>query len=184
MEWSPQMEVLVSQSCPILWDPMDCNSSGSSVHSILQGSILEWVSIPFSRGSSWPRDQTWVSCTTSRFFTIWVTRDRSILLGVLFGQEVPWENEERGVKIVLKVKSESEVAQSCPTLCDPMCYSLSGSSVHGIFQARMLKWIAISFSRGSSWPRNQTQVSRIAGRCFKSSLMRVRNCFCNLFCTK
>ena len=44
--------------------------------------------------------------------------------------------------------------------------SLSGSSVHGIFQARVLEWIAISFSRGSSWPRNWTQVSRIAGRHF------------------
>ena len=45
-------------------------------------------------------------------------------------------------------------------------YSPPGSSVHGIFQARILAWIAISFSRGSSWPRDQTQVSRIAGRCF------------------
>ena len=44
--------------------------------------------------------------------------------------------------------------------------SLSGSSVHGIFQARVLEWIAISFSRGSSWPRGQTLVSRIAGRRF------------------
>ena len=60
----------------------------------------------------------------------------------------------------------SEVAQSCPTLCDPVDCSLSGSSVHGIFQARVLEWTAISFSRGSSWPRNRTQVSRIAGRRF------------------
>ena len=43
-----------------------------------------------------------------------------------------------------------EVAQSCPTLCDPMDCSLPGSSVHGIFQARVLQWVAISFSRGSS----------------------------------
>ena len=49
--------------------------------------------------------------------------------------------------------------QSCPTLCDPMDCSLSGSSIHGIFQARVLEWVAISFSRGSSWPRYQTQVS-------------------------
>ena len=41
-----------------------------------------------------------------------------------------------------------------------------GSSVHGILQARILEWVAISFSRGSSWPRDRTQVSRIAGRCF------------------
>ena len=55
----------------------------------------------------------------------------------------------------------SEVAQSCPTLCDPMACSLLGSSVHGIFQAIVLEWIVISFSRGSSQPRDQTQVSRI-----------------------
>ena len=60
----------------------------------------------------------------------------------------------------------SEVAQSCPTLCDPMDCSLSGSSIHGIFQARMLEWISISFSRGPFHPRNRTQVSRIAGRRF------------------
>ena len=52
-----------------------------------------------------------------------------------------------------KVK-ESEVTQSCPTLCDPMDCSLAGSSVHGIFQARVLEWVAISFSRRSSRPRD------------------------------
>ena len=52
---------------------------------------------------------------------------------------------------------ESEVAQSCPTLCDPIDCSLPGSSVHGILQARVLEWIVISFSRGSSQPRAQTQ---------------------------
>ena len=46
----------------------------------------------------------------------------------------------------MKVKSESEVAQSCPTPSDPMDYSLPGSSVHGIFQARVLEWGAIAFS--------------------------------------
>ena len=46
----------------------------------------------------------------------------------------------------MKVKSESEVAQSCPTLSDPMDCSLLGSSVHGIFQARVLEWVAIAFS--------------------------------------
>ena len=68
--------------------------------------------------------------------------------------------------ILLGQNRVSEVAQSCPTLCDPMDCSLSGSTVHGIFQARVLEWIAISFSRGSSQPRNRTRVSRIAGRRF------------------
>ena len=57
----------------------------------------------------------------------------------------------------------NEVSQSCLTLCDPVDCS-PGSSVHRILQARILEWVAISFSRGSSWPRDQTQVSRIAGR--------------------
>ena len=52
-------------------------------------------------------------------------------------------------------------AQSCPTLCDPMECSLPGSSVHGIFQARILEWVAVSFSRGSSQPRNQTCISQL-----------------------
>ena len=61
----------------------------------------------------------------------------------------------------------SEVAQSCPTLCDAMDCSLPGSSLHGILQARVLEWVAISFPRGSSWPRDRTWVSHIPGRCFK-----------------
>ena len=58
-----------------------------------------------------------------------------------------------------------EVTQSCQTLCDPIDCSLPGSSVHGIFQARILDWVAIFFSRGSSWPRDLAQISLIiAGR--------------------
>ena len=58
------------------------------------------------------------------------------------------------------------VAQSCPTLCDPVDCSPPGSSAHGILQARILEGVAISFSRGSSRPRDPTQVSCIAGRHF------------------
>ena len=61
---------------------------------------------------------------------------------------------------------EREVAQSCLTLCNPMGCSLPGSSVHGIFQAIVLEWIAISFSKGSSQPRDRTQVSCIVDRHF------------------
>ena len=67
------MKVLVTQSCPTPYDPIDCHPPGSSVHGMLQARILEWVAIPFSRGSSWPRDQNSVSCTVGRFFTIWAT---------------------------------------------------------------------------------------------------------------
>ena len=80
-------------------------------------------------------------------------------------------NSKTNVKLHMLIKdvpslSESEVAQSCPTLFDPMDCSLPGSSVHGIFQAIVLEWIAISFSRGSSWPRDRTWVSRIVDRRF------------------
>ena len=53
------------------------------------------------------------------------------------------------------------VAQSCPTLCDPVDHSQPGSSLRGILQARILEWVAISSSRGSSWPRDQTCLSCI-----------------------
>ena len=65
----------------------------------------------------------------------------------------PWDSPGRNTGVgchfllqCMKVKNESEVAQSCPTLSDPMDYSLPGSSVHGIFQARVLEWGAIAFS--------------------------------------
>ena len=98
--------------------------------------IMEWFAIPFSRRSFWPRGQIQVSCITGRFFIIWATREAG------------------------------EVAQSCLTLCDPMDCGLPGSSIQGILQARILEWVAISFSRGSSQPRDQIQVSCIGGRRF------------------
>ena len=70
------------------------------------------------------------------------------------------------------------VAQSCPTLCDPLDCSLPGSSVHGIFQGRILEWVAISSSRGSSQPRDWTCfscVSCIAGRFFIAEPSRKPN---------
>ena len=65
---------------------------------------------------------------------------------------------------VSESESESEVTQLCPTLWDPVDYGLPGSSIHGILQARILEWVAISFSRESSQPRDQTQVTCTAGR--------------------
>ena len=58
------------------------------------------------------------------------------------------------------------VSQLCPTLCDPLDSSPSGFSVHGISQARILEWVAILFSRRSSWPGDQIWASRITGRFF------------------
>ena len=111
--------MLVTQLYLTLHDPMDYYSLlGSSVHGIHQARILEWVAIPFSRGSLGSRNWTQVFCIAGGLFTVWAT-------------EVKW----------------SEVVQSCLTLCDPVDCSPPGSSVHGILQARILEWVAISFSR-------------------------------------
>ena len=71
---------LFAQLCPTLFDPMDCSLLSSSIHGILQARILESVAIPFSRGSSWPRDQTQVSWIAGGFFTIWATREISVII--------------------------------------------------------------------------------------------------------
>ena len=73
-------------------------------------------------------------------------------------------------------ESESEVAQSYLTLCYPMDCSLPGFSVRGIFQLRVLEWVAISFIRASSWPRDQTMVSHIASRCLTLWATRAARC--------
>ena len=96
---------------------MDCNLPSSSLHRISQARILEWVAIFYPRGSFYPRDRTQVSCIASSFFFFFK----------------PSEPQE----------SEREVTQLCPTLCDSMDCSPPGSSIHGIFQARLLELIAI-----------------------------------------
>ena len=70
-----KMKVLVAQLCPTLWDPIDQSLPGSSLHGLLQARILEWVAIPFYRGSSLPRDWTRVSHIAGKFFTAWATRE-------------------------------------------------------------------------------------------------------------
>ena len=85
----------------------------------------------------------------------------------------PWDSQGKNTGVgchfllqCIRVKNESEVTQSCPTPSDPMDCSPPGSSIHGSFQARVLEWVAISFSRGSFWPRDRIQVSCIEGRRF------------------
>ena len=69
-----QNAMLITQSYPTCSNPVYGSLSGSSFHAILQARILEWVATSCSMGSSWPRNQTWVSCTAGRFFNIWATR--------------------------------------------------------------------------------------------------------------
>ena len=139
------IQSLVAQSCPTLCHPMDYSPPGSSVH-----------------GDS-PGKNTGVG-----FY--------ALLQGIFLTQGLNphllcllhWQADS--LPLVSPGKplssSASEIAQSCLTLCNPLDCSLSGSSIHGIFQARVLEWVAISFSRRSSQPRVRTQVSRIAGRRF------------------
>ena len=83
--WSEKVKVLVIQSCPTLWphglQPTRLLSPWNS-----PARILEWVAIPFSRECSRPRDGTWVSHITGRFFTIWATREAHAAYGIL----IPW----------------------------------------------------------------------------------------------
>ena len=117
------------QSCPTLCDPVECNPPGSSVHGILQARILEWVAMPFSRGSSQPRSPT------------------------LQADSLPFELPGKP-KYLLCVHT-----QACLALYDIMGCSQPSFSVHGILQAKILMWVAISFSKGSSQPRGPTGIS-------------------------
>ena len=111
-------KVLDVQSCQTLCHPMDCSPPGSSVHGNLQARILGWVSIPFLRGSSQPREDSLPS-------------------------EPPGQISQYAAAAAAKS------LQSCPTLCDPIDGSPPGSSVPEILQARILEWVAISFSKFS-----------------------------------
>ena len=112
MQEKSQSESEVAQSCPTLCDPMDCSLPGSSLHGILQARVLEWVAISFSRGSSWPRDRTWVSRIPGRRFNLWATREALWLTSMLVISSIQFS------------------PQSCPTLCDPMNRSMPGLPVH------------------------------------------------------
>jgi len=148
----------MSDSC----DHMDCSMPGFSVHGILQARILEWVAISFSRGSSRPRDQTQVSCTTGRLFTNRATREalkwKSLSRVQLFathGLYSPWNSPGQN----------TPTQGSNPGLphCRQILYQLSHKG-----SPRILEWVAYPFSRGSSWPRNRTKVSCMAGGFFTS----------------
>ena len=82
--WKVKVKLSIAQLCLTLCHPMDCSPPGSSVHGILQARILEWVAIPFSRASSWPKDWTWVFCIAGKFFTVWATREAPQCLHFIF----------------------------------------------------------------------------------------------------
>ena len=129
-------------------------------------------------GHCWVFQICWhIECSTftASSFRIWNSSTRipspPLALFVVMLSKAHMTSHSRMLYIVVCIKTKtyfsvSEVTQSCPPLCDPMDCSLWDSSIHGIFQARELKWVAISFSRGASWPRDRTCVSHIASRRF------------------
>ena len=151
---------------------MDCSLPGSSVHGIMQARILKWIAIFFSRGSSWPRNQTQVSCIAGRFFTNWATREESLCCLKLEGLDKEILDT---ILPLLKLQAHfrswqwspymyvyTYVSIQCQLLSRVQLFltlwtSLPGSSVNGILQARILEWVAISFSRESSQPRDRTR---------------------------
>ena len=125
---------LVAQSYPAFCHPMAKRSPpGSSVYGIYQTRILEWLANSFSKGSSQPRERI---CIVGRFFTA-----EPALAGGSFTTELPGKPSFHTA-----AAAAAKSLQSCPTLCDPKDGSPLGSSVPGILQARILEWVAISFS--------------------------------------
>ena len=132
---------LVTKSCLTLVVRL-CSPPGSSVHGIFQARILEWIAISFSRGSSRPRDRTQVSCIAGRFLTNWAMREAHRRAYV-------WFKKQNKNKQVLNH------VQLFATLWTVACQSPLSM---GFFQGRILEWVAISSSRGSSPPTDWTHI--------------------------
>ena len=141
-----------------------------TVHGIFQARILEWIAVPFSRGSSQPSDWTQISCIEGRLFTSWATGkpkntgvgSLSLLQQIFLTQESNWgllhcRQNLYQLLLLLLLKS----LQSCPTLCDPIDGSPPGSAIPGVLQARTLEWVAISFSSARKWKVKVKSLSHI-----------------------
>ena len=149
----------MAQLCPTLWDLMDCNLTGFSVHGILQARILQWVAIPFSRGSSQHRNQTQVSFIAGRFFTVWTTREAQ--LGLYSPRNSPGQNTGVGNCSLLQGIFPTQGSNPGLLHCRRILYQLSHKG-----SLRILEWVAYPFSREFFQPRNQTRVFCIASRFF------------------
>ena len=137
---------------------MDHSPPGSSVHGILQAKILEWVSMPFFRGSSPSRDQTcisYVSCIGR--WALYRSAIREAHIKAVRISDFRSAYNYRMVVRILRLCNPPRafhVDSLRPVNCSPLA-----SSVHGILQAKILEWVAMLSSRGSCRPRNQTHVS-------------------------
>ena len=166
------MLCLVAQSCLTLCDPIDCSLPGSSVHGDSPGKILEYFSCPPPEDLPNP----WIKPTSptlqadslpaepqrkpkntgvggpSLLQEIFPTQGSNP--GLLHCRKILYQLSHKGsleemcTKIYTVVVCVCSGTILCPTLCNPMDYSPPGSSIHGIFQARILEWVAIPFSKG------------------------------------
>ena len=140
------------QSCPTLCDPRDGNPPGSPIPGILQARTLEWVAISYSNAWKWKGKVKSLS-RVRLFETPWTAAYQAALSMGSSRQEY-WSGAPLPSPSYINTSSLlfvsnlglGEVAQLCPALCYPMDCSLPGSSIHGIFQARVLEWVAIAFS--------------------------------------
>ena len=195
------------QLCPTLCDPIDGSPPGSPIPGILQAIILEWVAISFSNAWKGKVKVKLFSCVqllatpwTAAYqappsmgftkFAVSIKMSDSLQPHGLWPTRLfcPWDfpgkNTGVGCHFLLKcmkVKSESEVAQLCPTLSDPMDCSLSGSSVHGIFQARVLEWVAIAFSETILGPKGYYSVLKFGQMLCISFLVSFNSSILRLF---
>ena len=182
-----KVKVQVAQSCPAL-----CNCMHYTVPGILHARLLEWLAVPFPRGSFQPRDWTQVSLIAGGFFTSWAPREAVVCyshalsvfwkcsvvttpLYCLMKKHWPIHSilEERKnivSYILFNVWKREPEKWKCELLCHvwlsvtPMDCYLPGSSIHEIFQARIQEWVSILFSRESSQFRDHTWVPHNAGR--------------------
>ena len=226
------MSLCVCMRCLVVSDSLRTHGLLPSAHGILQAVVLEWVSIPFSRGSSQPRDWTQVSCIAGKFFTVWATREAHMSLYICHNHRMcntnsePWSKLWPLVQWCWSIHCSKHIPLmrvtcwlggrlsmggggrcvwelsflSTQFCCEPETLlkiksfffffykhwsevkwksfsrvQLFATPRTVILQARILEWVAFPFSRGSSQPRNQTQVSRIAEPQGKPSINTIQD---------
>ena len=162
--------MLVTQSCPTLCNPMDCSPPGSSVREIFQAKILEWVAIYMliiaHKNKLYLQESKSVEFSSQgKIFVFclfiiymkWVMFTKVIRIIISFHNLFTVNHCTVYLKLIQCILSHSVISP----LCDSMHYSSPGFP-NGIFQARILEWVAISLSRGSSQPRDRTCASGIS----------------------
>ena len=159
------------QSCPILGDPMDCSPPGSSVHGILQARIQEWVALPFSRGSSGPRDQTHISYVSCRQVLYPLSHQGTLgmlltKVHILFYWAYPWASLL--AQLVKNLPAMWETWVRSLGLEDPL---EKGRATHSSILAWRIPWTEES-GRLQSSPGGHKSLTQLSGCHFTSILFQ------------